>query len=243
MADNVKKPAEYRRHHCRAHAEKRVAEWNERFPVGSMVEVLGNQSRGITVTRSTAFVGEQGEPVVFLARYTGYHSLDFLRPFECDCETAEPSGVDVTMILPESLAPSPPSPIYGSPPGEIERRLDVLRDALSGIRGADQQRIGRVGLEWITMILHKNTDYGSSVWHAPVLAPECQTEAAIRVRMSDKIARLTRLLSGDAAQCAESIEDTVRDLGAYCLLWLARPRDAEGCTTEDAEVRGGKNHE
>lgn len=111
-----------------------------------------------------------------------------------------------------------------SPTGEVER-LNILGDALDGARGADQQRIARVGLEWITLLLAKNQDYGSSVWKTPLLAPECETEAAIRVRMSDKIHRLHHLhrIVSEDAEVDESIADTIRDLGAYCLLWLARP--------------------
>ena len=41
--------------------------------------------------------------------------------------------------------------------------------------------------------------------------------------MTDKVERLTTLLAGNSAMVAESIPDTIRDLGAYCLLWLAKP--------------------
>jgi hypothetical protein len=107
------------------------------------------------------------------------------------------------------------------PTGEVER-LNLLADTLSGERGEDQKRIARVGLEWICLLLAKNSDYGSSVWKQPLLAPEVPADAAIRVRMSDKIERL-RYLRFSAGEINESVEDTIRDLGAYCLLWLARP--------------------
>ena len=100
----------------------------------------------------------------------------------------------------------------------------LIEQALSGSRGGDQQRIAEVGIQWIGLLLKKNADYGSSAWQSPVLAPECDSGAAIRVRMSDKIARLSRLLAGSAPEVAdESINDTIRDLGAYCLLYLAMP--------------------
>lgn len=100
----------------------------------------------------------------------------------------------------------------------------IILDALNGVRGEDQQRIAEVCLEWTVLLLKKNSDYGSSVWKRPILAPECDAGTAIRVRMSDKINRLESLLSKGSAEIdSESIDDTLRDLGAYCLLELARP--------------------
>ena len=107
---------------------------------------------------------------------------------------------------------------------EIEGQLMLLEESLTGLRGEDQHRIAMVGLEWVTTILRKNNDYGGSVWTRPILAPECTKDAAIRVRMSDKIGRLVKILSSHRAlEVRESFEDTVSDLGAYCLLLLAMP--------------------
>jgi len=104
----------------------------------------------------------------------------------------------------------------------------TITEAISGSHGVDQQRIAEVGVEWVEMLLKKNSDYGSSVWRQPLLATDCLAEAAIRVRMSDKIQRLVQLLqlqqTGQLPEVDESIEDTVSDLGAYCLLYLARPK-------------------
>lgn len=100
----------------------------------------------------------------------------------------------------------------------------IIEDAVEGRRGPSQQRIAETGLEWIELLLRKNADYGSAVWDAPVLAPNASVDLAIRVRMSDKISRLQCLLSsGGNPEVSESIDDTMRDLGAYALLWLARP--------------------
>lgn len=100
--------------------------------------------------------------------------------------------------------------------------LTLIEQSFSGLRGKDQQRIAATGLEWIALILRKNADYGSSVWRTPLLAPDTNPGVAIRVRMSDKIHRLQRLLAGNEQEVNESIDDTIRDLGAYCLLYLAR---------------------
>jgi len=100
----------------------------------------------------------------------------------------------------------------------------LLNEARSGSRGKDQARIAEEGLAFVAMLLRKNHDYGSSAWQRPTLAPEMDVDAAIRVRMSDKIARISRLMTQVAEVEDEKLEDTIRDLGAYCLLWLARPK-------------------
>lgn len=97
--------------------------------------------------------------------------------------------------------------------------------ALTGERGDDQKRIAEVIIGWGDLLLKKNSDYGSSAWKRPVLAPGLDTDAAMRVRMSDKIERISSLLQKGSAEVDESIEDTIKDLGAYCLLWLARPKN------------------
>ena len=116
-----------------------------------------------------------------------------------------------------------------------------LQEALSGSRGADQKRIAETGVEWIETILSKNADYGSSVFEVPELAPECNADAAIRVRMSDKINRIRSLLKRPPEVAGESLTDSIRDLGAYCLLLLSQPSnrnvvsmDAEGEADREA---------
>jgi hypothetical protein len=113
-----------------------------------------------------------------------------------------------------------------SPMVKLQSEIDITMDAIRGIRGPDQQRIATEGLAWLSLLLRKNADYGSSAWKKPVLAPECDVDTAMRVRMSDKIERIQSLLAKDGPEVAEeSIRDTMRDLGAYCLLWLACPND------------------
>lgn len=98
----------------------------------------------------------------------------------------------------------------------------IVLDAMNGHRGEDQKRIANHGLKWLTLLLQKNQDYGSAAWKAPVLVPDSSPRDAILVRMSDKIERL-RVLYARAAEVDESYDDTIRDLGAYCLLYLAAP--------------------
>lgn len=104
-----------------------------------------------------------------------------------------------------------------------EADLKTIADALTGNRGDAQKAIALEATRWTALLLRKNADYGCAVWERPVLAPDCDPGVAIRVRMSDKVARLTALLQREAEIKDESIDDTLRDLGAYCLLELARP--------------------
>lgn len=84
----------------------------------------------------------------------------------------------------------------------------------------NQALIARIGTKVVQTLLDKNYDYGSSVFDPPPLCPTMRADAAILVRMSDKLARLSTLLKGQEATVAESIEDTMKDLGAYAILWL-----------------------
>jgi len=110
----------------------------------------------------------------------------------------------------------------------VNTKLDQerIRQALLG-NNEDRKRIALVGLHWVATLIAKNADYGSSVWRPPALRPDMDPGDAILVRMSDKISRIASLASPaaqDAAQVDESLEDTIQDLGAYALLWLARPK-------------------
>lgn len=105
---------------------------------------------------------------------------------------------------------------------QTDERLRI-DGALEGLYGVDQQRIAEVGIGWLDLMLRKNADYGSAVWEVPVLAPTTDAKTAILVRMSDKVSRIRNLLNAEQQVKGESLEDTLRDLGAYCLLYLAAP--------------------
>lgn len=85
--------------------------------------------------------------------------------------------------------------------------------------GTDQARIAVVGLKLVLTLLRKNESYGSSVFAQAVIAPDVKPEAGIRVRMSDKIARIQSLLSPEKKDCFESLEDAFLDLAGYSILW------------------------
>ena len=103
--------------------------------------------------------------------------------------------------------------------GKISPQLALIAEAEHGKRGKHQQIIAKKGIEIVSLLLKKNMDYGSSAWSRPLLAPNCDAGTAIRVRMSDKINRMIRLLSSEA-QAGEAIEDTEMDLAGYLILDL-----------------------
>lgn len=116
----------------------------------------------------------------------------------------------------------------------FESWLDRVKFALRQEESHEQFRIAAHGLRWLDLMLRKNNDYGGAVWSAPVLRPNLSPNDAILVRMSDKIQRLQSLFTKqqpvkaireETIECEvdESIEDTISDLGAYCLLYLANP--------------------
>lgn len=102
--------------------------------------------------------------------------------------------------------------------------FDRIRQAAAGQHGDDQKVIVTTGLEILDTLLRKNHDYGGSAWKTPVLAPGLSPREAIQCRMSDKIERLQKLLSGKNPLVQESIEDSMRDLAGYAVLWLGADR-------------------
>lgn len=81
-----------------------------------------------------------------------------------------------------------------------------------------QDKISDVVENLRKMLIAKNQNYGNSAFRPPVLLPDLPAEKAIFVRMSDKVARLAQLTSGEKDRVGESIEDTLYDLAGYCVL-------------------------
>jgi len=105
-----------------------------------------------------------------------------------------------------------------------EQELDILRQALNGDRGEDQQRIASQGVALISLLLSKNADYGSSAWKSPLLAPGMTPREAIQCRMSDKIERFRNLIGQKGKpEIEEPLEDTISDLTGYGILWMGAP--------------------
>jgi len=83
-------------------------------------------------------------------------------------------------------------------------------------------------------LIKKNNDYGDTGVKTPVMAPDVSNEQGLRARMSDKVARIEQLTTADyTAQVAESLEDTVKDLAGYCVLYLAAEENDDVTKKQD----------
>jgi len=96
---------------------------------------------------------------------------------------------------------------------------ELVGQAHRGTRGLQQSVIARTGIAITAMLLRKNSDYGASAFSSPAMAPHMTPRDALLCRMSDKVARVASL-SKKAAEVPESLDDTIRDLAGYCMLWL-----------------------
>lgn len=77
--------------------------------------------------------------------------------------------------------------------------------------------LNRVVAELVALLLKKHAVYGpTNISKAPG-----SPENGLRVRMWDKIARLNHILDNpDVDTNDESLEDTVKDLANYCIIFL-----------------------
>lgn len=87
------------------------------------------------------------------------------------------------------------------------------------------------------LLLRNHTNSGGSAGKPPCLTPSVSTRTALLVRASDKAARIAALSAGDPDRVAEPLEEAVRDLAGYCVLWLAcaLSKTREPFETEDRE--------
>lgn len=90
-----------------------------------------------------------------------------------------------------------------------------------------QDKISEVVETLRKILISKNQNYGNSAFRPPVLLPDLPAEKAIFVRMSDKVARLAQLTSGEKDRVGESIEDTLYDLAGYCVLAIIAMREGD----------------
>ena len=121
-----------------------------------------------------------------------------------------------------------------------QEKIMMVMSAMRGERGPDQAKIAEEALDWTVTLLTKNNDYGGSAWQAPFLNPKLGSCAGLLCRMSDKIHRIRQLLGAeDQAEVNETLDDTFRDLGAYCLLYLAKP-EGRGEETNTPNPFGGE---
>lgn len=97
---------------------------------------------------------------------------------------------------------------------------------LKNLAKPSQDKISEVVKRLRKMLISKNQNYGNSAFCSPILLPHLKPEAALLVRMSDKVARLVSLASGEKDRVGESIEDTLLDLAGYCILAIIAMKEA-----------------
>lgn len=118
----------------------------------------------------------------------------------------------------------------------------VIESAMRGERGDIQSMIAYTGLGLVEILLKKNKDYGSSVFEPPELDPTASPSVGILARMSDKVRRI-RQLRQHGAEVAESLDETVLDLGGYSILWLVNSEIERRKGVTDVSVRTGSPSE
>ena len=84
------------------------------------------------------------------------------------------------------------------------------------------RKIKKVMKELTELLVLKNEQYGDSALNPVGIFANGSAEELIRVRMDDKISRLT--MGHDAI---EKDEDIFLDLAGYCVLWLVAKRNSE----------------
>lgn len=83
----------------------------------------------------------------------------------------------------------------------------------------------------------KNRDYGSAVFQRPLFSKMTARDAVL-IALSNKVQRVKTLSkkSGDAEN--EPLEDSIRDLANYCVIWLSlleKERGKRVCAEETVE--------
>lgn len=112
---------------------------------------------------------------------------------------------------------------------QIVEDWGLLREVLQSENvSGDTYKLARTAVEVGALLVRKNQDYGSSGMKSPVLMPNLTPRQALLCRMSDKVARIAQLADGSDPKVAdEKLEDTIRDLAGYCILWLTAGDDNE----------------
>lgn len=85
-------------------------------------------------------------------------------------------------------------------------------------------------------LLAKHRNYGGSAFQSPLLQPLLDPETAMKVRLSDKIARLQNLETGDQDAVGESRLDTLLDIAGYAILIRAYNQLKDAPKSEDEPV-------
>lgn len=114
--------------------------------------------------------------------------------------------------------------------------MSTITEALNGT-SLDQKQIAQLGLGMVALMIQKNSDYGSSVFQVGTISPDVSAEQGIRVRLGDKLSRISNLISTPGnQQVAETLTDTFMDTSAYLLLLAIERLRTSGEIKNDREV-------
>ena len=87
------------------------------------------------------------------------------------------------------------------------------------------------------LFIRKNSDYGCSIFTTDPLCSFVCPMTAIRVRMNDKINRLSSLFNkSEAARVSESVSDTLKDLAVYAIILANMYDTPERATTYAQDI-------
>lgn len=102
-----------------------------------------------------------------------------------------------------------------------DQELIDLKTRLEKMTESDlENKIVKSGLKLLVKLLLKNKAYGSAVFSNNLLTPDVDLSTGIRVRLGDKISRLSNLIGNPAINnLGEDIKETVFDSAGYFLLW------------------------
>lgn len=161
---------------------------------------------GVEGNDTAYYLDDKGEKWFIPVGCFEYYEL-ITEPDEVDTVKGSPELIDLLANLSRRLH-------------EVEQTINPKGQADAPNDQTQAERIEAVCNEVRDLLIRKNHDYGDSF--SKQFAKYGVNSAMIR--MDDKMRRLETLLSGEQAQVAESIEDSIADLAGYALLALVELR-------------------
>lgn len=154
--------------------------------------------------------------------------------YKCDGSTMKKLGTFTNLPYIESTPDTIPAPIWDDTPViPTPTKQSAVPDNV--------QRFRRIVTELADLYARKNEDYGDSFGRSV----EKYGLISALTRISDKFNRLESLIlaHGNAKVSDESLDDTLKDLAAYCIMTLVareQQKKKENRGAEDLNKRGGR---
>lgn len=146
--------------------------------------------------------------------------------YKCDGTTMEKLGTFTNLPYIKPIPDTIPAPIGEPTPTPTPPKQSDLPDNV--------KRFRRIAQDLANLYSRKNEDYGDSFGRSV----EKYGLISALTRMSDKFNRLESLIlaHGDAKVSDESLDDTLRDLAAYCIMTLVAREQQKEKENRGAEV-------